>query len=144
MNRILVRRVNAIVVAGLLAAVVQFGQPDGVAAQDAASIVREIERALAEGNANRLAAVAADRVEVGLLEGSTLYSRSQALYVLEDFFEEFAPERCALRTVDESDTDWFVSGQYWHAGGDEPLRVFVQFKSEGGQWSLRGLRVERP
>ncbi len=113
-------------------------------AEDADDVMQQLRQACAEGDAEMLLAPAAERVEISLLGGSTLYSRSQALFVLQEFFEQYPPVRCEMRAARPTDEDRFVPGRCWYEGAEAPLRLYVQLEAEGGAWVLRSLRVESP
>ncbi|PSQ78620.1 MAG: hypothetical protein BRD37_02535, partial [Bacteroidetes bacterium QH_8_67_23] len=52
-----------------------------------------LREAFAAGDARAVLQRAAEHVEVGLLGNSSQYSRSQAVYVLDTFFDDHPPRR---------------------------------------------------
>lgn len=120
--------------------------PSRLAAQatDPATEARErIEAAFQEGNAERLLTPAADRVELSVLGMQTYFSRNQALYVLQDFFKNYAPREFAVEDESESDDDFFVSARYWYGQAEQPLQVYVRLTRRDEQWVLQELRLGR-
>jgi hypothetical protein len=103
----------------------------------------EIREALRRGDAQALLAVAAERVEIALLGRSTLYSRSQATYVLQDFFRHYPPKRFVLINDSRAGGSWFAVGRYEVQGGDQPLDVYLRLRARGGGWELREVRIEQ-
>lgn len=133
----------------LVAFVLVAGSPLPVRAQGAPASgdppppTERVRRAFADGDARRLLNPAAERVEVSLLGAHTFYSQGQALYVLRDFFETYAPERFVLGDVTCAQAVCYALGRYWHARDDHPLSVYVRLAArDGAAWTLREVRVE--
>jgi len=102
-----------------------------------------VERAVAGGDAEALLSEATERVEIALFGSSTLYSRAQALYVMEHFFQDYPPVQFSLQHTSAADGNWFASGPYYHAHSDRPLRVYVRLRVRGEeQWEVREVRIE--
>ncbi len=139
------RRLKSYAGALLLGALLAGGLPPGaaVAQSEGDDAIGRLERAFAEGAARDLLAPAPDRVEMGLLEATTLYTRSQAVYVLQDFFKEYPPVRVELEDPTVTSANRFVAGQYWHEGADRPLQLYLQLEERGGAWQLRSLRIQQ-
>jgi len=116
-------------------------------AQIPEGIVEQLGNAFSSGNEQALLEPAADRVEISLFGTRTYYSRSQALYVMRDFFEKYAPHRFEVGEVAETGQSYFVTGKYWHVRAETPLRVYVRVtedRTEDGQtWHLHEIRVQR-
>ena len=119
------------------------GATSGVAAQDAGAALAQVEEAFRQGDARGLLAMAADRLEIAVLEAPTLYSRAQATYVMQDFFRLHPPERFALREAAQSDGSLFVPGLYWSTSQGEPFQVYVHLRQKAQAWELRGIRIEQ-
>lgn len=105
-------------------------------------LVQRVEVAFQEGNPERLLTPAADRIEITLFGARTFYTRSQAFYVLEDFFKEYGPRRFEARDVTEAGSNTFVTGRYWHVRADRPLRVYVRLSDGDDQARLHEVRIE--
>lgn len=115
-----------------------------VTAQDSGEAgIDRLEQALNEGDARALLAPAAPQLEISLFGSSTVYSRGQALYVLQDFFREYPPRRFVLQENREKEGSHFVVGNYWHEGAEQPLWVYLHLRSSGGEETLREIRIER-
>jgi hypothetical protein len=102
-----------------------------------------VERAVAAGDADALLGEASDRVEIALFGSSTLYSRAQALYVMQQFFQDHPPVQFSLQHTSVADGNWFASGPYFYTHSDRPLRVYVRLRAKGeGAWEVREIRIE--
>jgi hypothetical protein len=113
-------------------------------AQDEAAGRGALREALAGGDAQALLAQAAERVAVDLPGGSSKYSRSQAVYVLQKFFEDHPPRRFAWQRTKSSERRRFLMGRYWHEGAQQPMRVHLRLAKAQGRWTVQEVRVRRP
>ena len=86
---------------------------------------------------------AGSRLDVTLFGMSELFSRSQAGYVLGQFFDEYRPERLEMTETSGSEGNWFAAGRYWYRRGEAPLAVYFRLRSSGGEWELREVRIGR-
>lgn len=104
-----------------------------------------LQEAFAAGDARTVLDGATGRVEVSLFGESSQYSRSQAVYVLQDFFENYPPRRFAWQDSSESGQNRFLTGRYWHSGKKQPLRVHLRLRrgGESSGWQLQDVRIER-
>ena len=109
------------------------------AAQESSDALSQIDRAFKQGDARALVAPAADRLDVSLFGAGMQYSRSQALYVMQDFFKEYPPQRLEWQSNSEAEGSRFAMGRYWYEGGGAPLRVYVRLQEK----KLREVRVEQ-
>lgn len=100
-------------------------------------------RAFTAGDAQILLEEAADRVEIALLGRTTLYSRAQATYVLQSFFQEHPPQGLSIQDHSLSDNHWLATGLYTHQKETEPFDVYVRFRLKEEKWELRELRIEQ-
>lgn len=117
--------------------------PERALAQDGAErALQQIETAFSNGDSRVLADAAADRVEIRLFGSSTWFSRGQAVYVLEDFFRQYPPRKCAFKKSTQTDDSWFAPGEYWYETAGNPLRLYIVLRQKGEQWELREIRVE--
>ncbi len=85
----------------------------------------------------------ARRLDVTLFGMSELFSRSQANYVLRDFFAEYRPEQFDMTEMSGSLGNWFAAGRYRYARGEAPLAVYFRLRFGEGKWELRELRIGR-
>ncbi len=110
-------------------------------AQTAPPVLPALERALAGGRAADLAPLLADRVEVSLPSGSGVYSRAQAPFVLERFFDESPPRRFRIDHRMAAGRAYFVSGRY-DADDGTSMTVQVRLALDGDTWTVRTLRID--
>ena len=114
-----------------------------VAAAQQAPALEHVERTFSVGDAETLLSAASERVEIALFGSSTLYSRAQALYVMQHFFQDYPPVQFSLQHTSAEDGNWFATGRYYHARSDYPLRVYVRLRAqEEEQWEVREIRIE--
>ena len=117
--------------------------PDPAQAQTQSDrLLEDITTAFAGGNSRTLLKDGADRIEVFLFENSTLYSRGQAVYVLDSFFRQYPPRRCVLRESVKADESWFAAGHYWHEASERPLLVYMGLRLRDNRWELREIRID--
>lgn len=105
-------------------------------------VLQEVERAFGQGDSRVLSDASADRVEITLFGSTTLFSRGQAAFVLNDFFQQYPPRRCDFKEATRTDGSWFAAGQYWYGTTDTPLQVYVGLRERGAAWELREIRIE--
>lgn len=95
------------------------------------------------GDSDALMKHSAQRLDVTLFGISELFSRSQAGYVLSDFFDEYRPLRLEITETSGSEGNWFAAGRYWYERGEAPLAVYFRLRSGEGVWKLREVRIGR-
>ena len=115
----------------------------GTAQERGTDLLARLEAAIGRGSAHDLLDHAADRVEIALFGVSSLYSRAQAVYVMQDFFRQYPPVRFVLQEPSRSDGNWFAGGSYAYAPAGRDLQVFVRIRKKDGGWELREVRVEQ-
>lgn len=108
------------------------------------SVARRVAGAFSEGDASRLLAPSANRVEISLFGSRTFYSSAQALYVLREFFRSHAPRRFLVHDIVETGASCFVRGEYEQARRDRRFQVYVRLgRPEGDErWHLHEVRIE--
>ena len=102
-----------------------------------------LREAFAAGDAQRVLATAAKRVEVSLLGSSSQYSRSQAIYVLQKFFKDHPPRRFRWRESSTEEQNRFLMGRYWHEASKQPLPVILRLSRAEEGWQLQEVRIGR-
>lgn len=107
------------------------------------AVLERLQEAVAAGDADRVFAPAADRVDVSLLGASDIYSRSQARYVMAEFFRQYPPTRFAFEPATRREGSCFAGGAYVVERGETPLWLYVRLRQDGRDWELREIRVER-
>lgn len=108
-----------------------------------AQALEHVRDAFARGDARALLAHATERIEMTLLGRSTHYSRSQAIYVMEEFFRDYPPEQFAAEDTSGAEGSWFMAYEYWSTRGQEPMQVFIRVRTLADSWEVREIRVER-
>lgn len=106
------------------------------------TVLQEIGRAFGQGDARILLNRAADRLEISLFNESTLYSRAQALYVMQAFFRQYPPVRFVYQEHQGASDSWFAAAVYWCDPAERPLRVYVRLRERDSTWELREIRVD--
>lgn len=140
-----VPRVRALLVVGLIV-LAGACRPLVVHAQspDPEEEARErIAGAFQEGDVQRLLTPAAERVEISILGMETYYSRAQALYVLQDFFKNFAPQSFSFDEAARAEDDFFATARYWYGQAERPLQVYVRMVRQDETWLLQEIRLDR-
>lgn len=102
-----------------------------------------LREAFAAGNAPVLLRDAGERVAIALLGNSKLYSRAQATYVMQDFFQRYPPEAFTLQNNERDGSNWFATGRYRYRHAEQPLQVFLHLRLKDEQWELREVRIEQ-
>lgn len=109
--------------------------------QAGAEALDQIYSAMRSGRVASLMHVAADRLDLTIFGASEVLSKSQARYVLQDFFRNYPPTQVTVHETSPSEDNWFASASYWYRGGDGPLTVYLRMRVKGaGVWELRELR----
>ena len=105
------------------------------------AVIERVEAAFENGDADLLLDEAADRVEVSLPGTRAYYSRSQAVYVLREFFDDHSPRRFEAKDVSTAGTSFFITGRFWHVRSEQPLSVYTRFAGTD-QVRLQEVRIE--
>lgn len=104
--------------------------------------VDRVASAFKNGDADPLFGVTAERIDLNLLGSRSYYSRSQASYVLRDFFRHHRPTDFVIERSVEADASLFVMGVFHHDRADRPAQVMVRFEQGAESWVLHELRIE--
>lgn len=107
----------------------------------APNALEHLQAAFVAGDADALLEGAADRVEITLLGQSRLYSRAQAMYVMRDFFREYAPERFVLVSENQAEGSWIADAQYGYRGAEQILQIYLRLRQLADGWELREIRI---
>lgn len=106
--------------------------------------LQRIETAMVEGDARMLLTPAAERVELTIFDMRSFYSRTQALYVIQDFFGSYAPQQFSFEDISCREDRCSATGAYAHARSEEDmLRVYVRLGLREAEWTLQEIRIER-
>lgn len=142
---LVVRRVRALLVISLVALVIA-GRPLSGMAQPTdpeAEARTRVAESFQAGDAQRLLTPAAERVEISILGMQTVYSRAQALYVLQDFFRNFTPQDFTFGDVSYTEDDFFATAQYRYGQAEQPLQAYVRLVRRDETWLLQEIRLDR-
>lgn|SRR5690554_5913996 len=104
--------------------------------------IEKIESAFTQGSSRLLLENAADRVEIALFGISTVYSKGQSNYVMQDFFEQYPPGRFSITDSKATNGSLFLSCTYWPEPGNGPLQIVLRLRDRGNVWELRDIRVD--
>ena len=104
-------------------------------------LVDRVSLAFQTGDVEQLLGETSSRIEVGLPGTRAYYSRSQAVYVLREFFQEHDPTGFTVDDVSQAGTSYFVIGRFWHSRSEQPMHVYTRFAS-GASYTVYEIRVE--
>ena len=74
--------------------------------------IEKVQDAFAKGDAQALLDDASDRIEIGLFGRSRLYSRAQAIHVVQGFFQRYPPVGFTLQSQAQEQDSWFATGRF--------------------------------
>ncbi len=107
-----------------------------------ASEKNAIAEAIQKGNAKSVGAYFAKSVDLTLDDLEDIYSKDQAIVILENFFSENPPKSFSLKHEGKSKLeDHFYIGDLKTEGQDYRLTFFL--KKEDDAFKLKQLRIER-
>ena len=107
-----------------------------------AAAVDRVVKTFEEGAPKTLFASAAERVDLNVLGSRSYYSRSQAFYVVRDYFRHHPPRSFDVERTAQADASLFVMGIYRHDQADTPVRVMVRFDEGSTTWIFHELRIQ--
>lgn len=106
--------------------------------------VDRLEKAIADGNVGGVIRYAARRLDVSILNDGKNYSRSQAEFVLDQFFAAHPATDFRFTDSSESGRGRFVEGLYYSSESRQPFRVYIRLKKQDNDsWELRAFTVEK-
>ena len=105
-------------------------------------VFESLRSAFADGAAADVLERAAGQLDLTVLGVNALYSRSQATYVLDNFFRLHPPQRCILQAPSEAAGNWFVTGSYRSTNSEQPFSVYLRLSKKGTEWELREIRID--
>ena len=108
---------------------------------DLDKVVSSIQNAIERGNAGTLINKSSAYVEVSIMGNSTLYSRSQAGYILKEFFRENPPRKFAFQKRLNVGNDWYMYGTYWNQTKEEAYRMEVRLRMNNGMYEIKNIRI---
>ena len=104
--------------------------------------IEKVQQAFETGDAPSLLSNASDRIEIALLGRSRLYSRAQAIHVVQGFFQRYPTAGFTIQSQAREESSWFVAGRYRYKHAEHPLQVYLRFRLKDDAWELREVRVE--
>ena len=110
-------------------------------AQSRPAEMDRIEKAFGEGDVKALLNTMSSRVAIAVFGASREYSRTQAEYVLKEFFDEYPPVRFAVSRFSETDQGAFVAGRYKSRRGGNDIDVYLRLRDQRGKWELREIII---
>ncbi len=96
---------------------------------------------LSNGDEKALVNYAGDYLELALLEQPRRYTRSQALYVLQDFFRQYSPRKFELDHSMTQGEEWWLIGHYSVRNERAPLRIYLRFGGSFPMYRLIAIQV---
>lgn len=109
-------------------------------AQEAPTPVTAVVAAFGQGNARAVTDAAAERLDVSLPGGASVYSRAQARLIFSRFFDETPPRGFRVEHQMGTGGAYFVTGRY--ASREGSFTVLLRFGTRGRTWELREVHVE--
>ena len=105
--------------------------------------VQLVMQSLATGEAAKLMALAGERVELALLGQTRRYSRAQALYVLNAFFQQYPPEAFSLSHSLTQGDEWWLTGLYQVRYEETRMRVYLRLSGQYPAYKLLAIQIIR-
>ena len=119
--------------------------PAGLARTASASAaLQQLQTDFETGNVDALIRHVAGRIDFSLFGDSKPLSRSQARYVIKNFFRAYPPARLVLEETSSAEGSWFAAGSYWYENEERPLSIYVRLRMSGADWDLREIRITNP
>lgn len=105
--------------------------------------IADILEHVSEGDADALVKHADMYLELALLEQTRRYTRSQALYVLEEFFHQYAPGGFGLEHSMAQGDEWWLIGSYTVRNERQIFRIYLRFGGSFSAYKLIAIQVIR-
>jgi hypothetical protein len=118
--------------------------PDEQSVPPDSTVLLRIGHAFGAANVDSLLVDAADRIDLVIFGRGALCSRTQAAFVMQDFFRKHPPERASFQEQAHSEDSRSVIGTYWPEGAPSPIHIFVRLRELDDRWEIRSIRIERP
>jgi hypothetical protein len=104
-------------------------------------ILSRVTAALETGDARSLVELSTSQLEVNVGEGTSLYSRDQARFVLSSFFEDHPPAEFQTGEVSILMGYATVQGVLVLYDREQPLHFFLRLARTGEAWRLKEIRM---
>lgn len=102
-----------------------------------------VHDAFIKGDAHLLLDKAGERIEIALMGEGKLYSRAQATYVMQDFFQSYLPEQFTLEPGYGAEGSWIASGEYRYREAESSLQVYIRLRLKDKTWEVREIHIEQ-
>ena len=109
-------------------------------AQTTEQSLSQIEQGLRKGEVALLLPYLHDPVEIAISGRAKMYSRTQAEYVLKDFFKSHPPKGFTFMHRGRSENVLYAIGTYHAQGGQWDVSIFGRV--ERGRYQIEQLRLE--
>lgn len=109
--------------------------------QDTPPSTRQIEEAMATGNVKGLINAMSARVAIAVFGASREYSRTQAEYVLKDFFSEYPPAGFDSSQFSSTASGAFLAGRYHSTRRGRVIDVYFRLRDRAGKWEVREIII---
>lgn len=107
------------------------------------SNLEQITQAISSGNANALGSYFDRNVEIAVLDEEDIYSKAEAIKVVQRFFNENQPKSFSQvhkGTSKGSDSQYCIGNM---STGGGTFRVYVYMKTNGGDYLIQELRFDK-
>lgn len=107
-------------------------------------LLDRLEKAISDGDVDAVMRMAGSRIDVSILDHGKNYSKSQAEFVLAQFFSSHPSTAFRFTASSTTGNGQFVEGLYYSTESRRPLNVYLRLKKKGERWELREFTVDRP
>lgn len=105
------------------------------------SFINKISNAFESGNANLLAELMHNKIDMAILGESGIYSNQQAKYILTEFFEENIPEQFIILSNDANQNNTCLIGKALING--QFHKIYILIKVINNENSIYQIRIEK-
>jgi hypothetical protein len=109
--------------------------------QNADDFFNTIEQAINRSDAQALSNFFNSQVDITIGDKDVPYTRSQALYVVREFFMNYPVRNFAIRHKGNSGTTLYAIGEYYSSRGKFDTNIFI--KKVGNTYVIEQLRFEQ-
>ncbi|MCS6903838.1 MAG: DUF4783 domain-containing protein [Bacteroidia bacterium] len=100
-----------------------------------------VEQAISKADAQALSNLFNTQVDISIGNKDTPYTRSQALYVVREFFMNYPVRSFAIRHKGSTGTTLYAIGEYYSSRGKFDTNIFI--KKVGNTFVIEQLRFEQ-
>jgi len=105
--------------------------------------LEEITKAISSGNATALGAYFDNSVEIAVLDDEDVYSKAEAIKIVQGFFNKNKPQSFSQvhQGTSKGNDSQYCIGNMSTGGGK--YRVYVYMKTNGGNYLIQELRFDK-